>query len=47
MVSIDIMVKSKGDRSSIQLSKKTMEKLAKLGKKGDSYEEIILKLLKK
>ena len=33
--------------TSIQISQETKNKLVKLGNKGDSYEDIILKLLKK
>ena len=40
----EIMNKAK-NMSSIQLSKETKKMLDKLGKKGDSYEDIILKLL--
>lgn len=32
--------------TTIQLSPQTRDKLKELGKKGDSYEDIILKLLK-
>lgn len=31
--------------TTIKLSKKTVEKLMKLGTKGDTYEDIILRLL--
>ena len=34
------------DRTTIQLSRDTRDKLADLGKKGDSYEDIILNLIK-
>jgi hypothetical protein len=32
-------------KTSIQVSKETAERLAVLGKKGDTYEDIILRLL--
>jgi len=32
-------------KSSISLSKETIQKLAKRGRKGDTFEKIILKLL--
>jgi predicted CopG family antitoxin len=44
----DIMITmSKEGMTTIQVSKETAEKLARMGKKGDSYEAIIQKLLKK
>ncbi len=32
--------------TTIKLTKKTVQKLAELGKKGDTYEDIILELLR-
>lgn len=36
----------KKEMSTIKLSKKTMREIAKLGKKGDTYEDIILQMMK-
>jgi len=33
------------DKTTIWISKKTKDKLESLGKKGDTYEDIILKLM--
>ena len=33
------------DRTTIQLSRSTRDKLADLGRKGDSFEDILLKLI--
>jgi predicted CopG family antitoxin len=37
---------AKSDLTTIQISKETREKLAEMGKKGDTYDEIIQRLLK-
>ncbi len=36
----------KKEMSTIKLSKKTISEIAKRGKKGDTYEDIILKMMK-
>ena len=46
--SIETIDMKKGRKlTSIQISEETKIKLAKLGQKGDSYEDIIIKLMKK
>lgn len=44
---IMIMMSKREGKTTIQITKETADKLATLGKKGESYEDIILKLLKK
>ncbi len=46
IVSIVVMV-NKPKVSSIQITEETKKELARLGKKGDSYEDIIKRLLNK
>ena len=41
------MVNEKSEETTIQLSKKLKEKLASLGKKKDTYEDIIWNLIEK
>lgn len=44
---IMLIMSKKDEMTTIQVSKDTAEKLAAMGKKGDSYEAIIQRLLKK
>jgi len=34
-----------GDKTNIQISRKTRDRIAQYGKKGDSYEDILVKIL--
>jgi len=42
---IIIMVMAMGEKTTIQVSKKLRDKLKELGKKGETYEEIIRRLV--